>query len=568
LLVDLKQFFHLPLVEHDKKNFMDSSPKRLRTNVNVDLVKDGRAYMGTPESKTQKRSIDAFGNDPDSPGRVEPTPIRMGIVRKSLANFARSVVPPSAGKSAPPALPTIGYLAKSKAPGLPPVPKKVPPMPNQASRASAESAALPQLRPLFWHTFPPPTDRTCVWDDVDVSVTGTSDLVRQAEARLVSLFAYNQKQPASGIRSENIPPRHQQAPASQQPAIIMHGKRLMKVLDDRKTQNLAIAFRKFPEPEAVMEAIVSVDISKLTGEQVSLLLQEFPSPDMCAAIEQVESSHPEEEDYMFEWDRPEQYLLVLACIHNCKHILTVWSFAVNHHNRIEGDCGDGVSVLLPTTGASGGSNVRQQLTDFISACDAICNSTSLRSFLAVLREVGNRMNINTSRGNARGVGLESVLQFDDLKSSGQASVSLLHVVVEIWAAKNSDNTSDLLNQMKQIRKLRIPSIQEMEIDINKQNEFAKRATDSLRLYYQELEDESSMVIADKLKGLSDPVLKQIKGNLDLLAKARASWTKCLGYFCVKGDSLLSKNSNDFFDHWKKTVKLIEKYAAGGGGVSK
>jgi hypothetical protein len=399
---------------------------------------------------------------------------------------------------------------------------------------------------------------------VEVSVSGLPDLVNQAEERLVSLFAYTQR---VGIAGSNIPLRTNENAAPKNnttslnsAVVVMHGKRLMKVLDDRKTQNLAIAFRKFPEPEAVMEAIVSVDTTKLSGEQVALLLQEFPSPDLCSEIERVENSHPEEEDHLFEWDRPEQYLLVLACIHNCKNILTVWSFAVNHHSKVEGDCGGEFELSLQTVGPTG-STVRQQLADFIAACEAVCNSTTLRSFLAVLRQVGNRMNFNTPRGNARGVALESILQFDDVKSSGQGSISLLGVVVEIWLARNSDdNVNELNNQLRYIKKLRIPSIQEIEIDINKQNDLARKASESLKTYYQELEDESSMVIADKLKGLSDPVLKQIKGNLDLLHRAKGSWNKCLGYFCVKGDSALSKNSNDFFDHWKKSLKLIEKYA--------
>ena len=538
---------------------MSTSPKRIRTDLNVVNDNQSIQYTGTPESKKHLRAYDGVDSE-GSPTRVEPTPIRMGIVRKSLANFARNVVPPSLGKAAPPALPTIGYLAKSKAPNLPPPAKKPSVPPGQAARPSS---ALPQLRPLFWHTFPPPTDRTCVWDDVEVSVSGLSDLVNQAENRLVSLFAYTQRPGVGGLSSkgnENSAPKNPTS-HSNTAVVVMHGKRLMKVLDDRKTQNLAIAFRKFPEPEAVMESIVSVDTNKLSGEQVALLLQEFPSPDLCSEIERVENSHPEEEDHLFEWDRPEQYLLVLACIHNCKHILTVWSFAVNHHNKVEGDCGEYDAISSQTVGGPSGSTVRQQLTDFIAACDAVCNSTTLRSFLAVLRQVGNRMNFNTPRGNARGVALESILQFDDVKSAGQGSVSLLGVVVEIWLSRSTeDNVNELNNQLRHIKKLRIPSIQEIEIDINKQNDLAKRASDSLKTYYQELEDESSMVIADKLKALSDPVLKQIKGNLDLLQRAKNSWNKCLGYFCVKGDSALCKNSNDFFDHWKKTLKLIEKYS--------
>jgi hypothetical protein len=537
---------------------MSSSPKRVRTDLKVVPENQTNPYAGTPESKpVLTKQVD--GDSDGSPTRVEPTPIRMGVVRKSLANFARNVVPPSFGKAAPPALPTIGYLAKSKAPNLPPPMR---PTLSSSGAAPRPSSSLPQLRPLFWHTFPPPTDRSCVWDDVEVSVSGLSDLVAKAETRLVSLFAYTQRPGTGGLNStskvnENTAPKNNISSTANN-TVVMHGKRLMKVLDDRKTQNLAIAFRKFPEPEAVMEAIVSVDTKKLSGEQVALLLQEFPSPDLCSEIERVENSHPEEEDHLFEWDRPEQYLLVLACIHNCKHILTVWSFAVNHHNKVEGDCGD----YEVSNTSSTGSTVRQQLTDFIAACDAVTNSTVLRSFLAVLRQVGNRMNFNTPRGNARGVALESILQFDDVKSSGQGSISLLGVVVEIWLSRSADdNMNELNNQLRQIKKLRIPSIQEIEVDLNKQNEFAKRATDSLKTYYQELEDESSMLIADTLKGLSDPVLKQIKGSLDLLQRAKASWNKCIGYFCVKGDSNLSKNSNEFFDHWKKTLKLVEKYAS-------
>jgi hypothetical protein len=515
----------------------------------------------SPESSSSKRP--RLSDELTSPleGKPQPTPIRMGVMRQSIANMTRSALPsPAASKAVPPALPPPSQ--KGKAPGVPLglAKKSAPPLPASAGASSKPVASnLVPLRPLFWHTFVPPSDRTCVWDDVDVSVTGLSDLVRQAESKLVALFAHK-KDPAaaklgggSTARMENIRSNSQQVESKKASTgpIIMNGKRIMKVLDDRKTQNLAIALRRFPEPEAVMEAIVSVDTAKLSGEQVALLLQEFPSPDLCAEIERVENSHPEEEDHMFEWDRPEQYLLVLACIHNCREILTVWSFAVNHHNKVDGDCGDEFFV------ESSANSAKQQLSDFIAACDCVCNSTALRTFLATLREVGNRMNINTARGNARGVSVESIMQFDDVKSSG---VSLLSVVVEIWLSKNPDNLAELESQLGRLRKLRIPSVQEIEVDIQKQMETSKRASESLRKYYQELEEESSVVIADKLKVLSDPVVKQIRGNNEMLQRAKASWTKCLSYFCVKGDSMISKNSNDFFDHWKKVLKMIEKYS--------
>lgn len=535
------------------------SPKRQRTS-DILIPDDDGVCRGTPDSSCPKNRLDTESEN-DELYKVQPTPIRMGIVRQSIANFTRAAVPaPIQGKIEQSSVPSL-IAAKAKAPGLPPAMAKkgAPPLP--ASAQSQCSSNLTQLRPLFWTTFPPPTDRACIWDDVDVSVTGISDLVKQAESRLVSLFAYKRDAPPPKRSVENTPAKANEsvsknmAPSS---SIIMNGKRIMKVLDDRKTQNLSIAFRRFPEPEALMEAIVSVDTSKLSGDQVALLLQEFPSPDVCAEIERVESSHPEEDDHLFEWDRPEQYLLVLACIHNCRHILSVWSFAVNHLNKIDGDCGD--ESLMNLSG--GGSCVRQQISDFIAACDCVCNSTCLRVFLATIRQVGNRMNANSARGNARGVSIESILQFDDLKSSGSGSASLFSVVVDLWLSKNRDNYSELQNQFMKVKKLRIPSIQEIEIEISRQSEISRKAANSLKKYYEELEDESSVLIADKLKALSDPVMKQIRGNADLLQKAKASWNKCITYFCVKGDSPLTKNSNDFFDHWKKVLKMIEKYAPG------
>ncbi len=455
---------------------------------------------------------------------------------------------------------------KGKAPGLPPLPRGFAPPPPLRGGTQAPVVTLPQLRPLFWHTFPPPSDRACIWDDVDVSVSGVTELIRTAEPQLVSLFAYNQKKegadslaPKRKERRLSFSASHpKNLPAVSQPSIVMNGRRIMKVLDDRKTQNLAIALRRFPEPETVMDAITSVDTSVLSGDQVALLLQEFPSTELCAEMERVENSHPEAEDEFFDWDKPEQYLLVLACVNNCQEILTVWSFAVNHNNRVDGD-------NLNSNTPSSGSDIRQQLTDFIAACDAICNSTSLRSLLAILREVGNRMNQNTPRGNAKGVAIESILQFDDLKSNTVAgkssgSVSLFNIVVDLWLKKNSDNAVDFYNQLRTVRELRVPALHELELDIAKQNEAARKATDALKKYYEEVENENAMATADKLRNLIDPVLKQIKGNSDVLHKAKAAWNKCQSYFCIKPESLLGKNSNDFFDHWKRVLKVVEKYS--------
>merc|ERR1719362_1082719 len=156
-----------------------------------------------------------------------------------------TMTPPrgTAPGKAPPSKAPLGKAPAGKAPPGKAPPGKAPPgkaPPGKAPPLMSRSAAAvgvpvssgPKLRPLFWTTTKPPPKS--VWTDLHPPAAfDQAQLERQfalAEARTLT---------RQGSRSQ----LHQGN--SEEP------RKRLRVLDDKTSQNLAIAFKKLPAPECL-----------------------------------------------------------------------------------------------------------------------------------------------------------------------------------------------------------------------------------------------------------------------------------------------------------------------------
>jgi len=309
------------------------------------------------------------------------------------------------------------------------------------------------------------------------------------------------------------------------------GRRLLKVLDDRKTQNLNIAFRKFPCPEDVYDAIMNVNTAVLTGEHVMFLLNEVPSQEVRDEMERTESQVPSGVEY--DWDKPEQYLLALACVPNARHVLASWSFAANY-SYTQGE--------LP-----------RQLQEFSRACQCLRGSTGLVSLLRTMLAIGNRANANTPRAGAEGIAIDSLLQFDELRSPSDPTTTLLSYCVRRWLSMNKGPAwEDLTDTVGKLRTIRIAPIIDMEADIAKIGEQRQRALDALKYPH-----DADILI--RLDGMISEVSRHVDALQELGKSARNEWDTVLKYFCVKFDSQYARSSSEFFELWRKFLKQVERH---------
>jgi len=303
------------------------------------------------------------------------------------------------GKSPPPPPPKFGNAAPSqlaaspsgkRPPPPPPSGKGAPPRtpPRLGPGTPGREAVTPasrwgRLRPVFWNTitFGPNLDRdNTVWAEV----------VEQPFYLQALVSNFEQVAPRT--------PKFKMAPAAVTRRII---------LDAAKSQKLSIVLRCFPEPPDLrreLERFRGVPGEmKLSAEQVGVLAEEMPTPEMLEQMRAQELMHP-----TLKWDRPEQYLRALAKVRHYSSRLQTWAFLAKVEEATE---------------------IHAQLDKIQTGLQALRQSKVLRQFLGVVLAVGNHMNAGTTRGGAQGIQVESLLALDQIRSTATHRGSLLGFVV-------------------------------------------------------------------------------------------------------------------------------------------
>ncbi len=184
----------------------------------------------------------------------------------------------SVGKAPPPPLPPTGKAAGPPLPkgkAAPPLPSVGPSGVKKAVTALQQQpkSNLPALRPLFWSSVQPRDES--VWDQIS-KIPNKPAMFN--EQKIFQLFAATTTNPPPKKMTNPLPPPSSQgnsgasAPNKKHKPIAPVGEsRILKVLDNQKSQNLEIAFKKFPPAETIFDSILSGNVHALTGDQLKLL---------------------------------------------------------------------------------------------------------------------------------------------------------------------------------------------------------------------------------------------------------------------------------------------------------
>ena len=278
-------------------------------------------------------------------------------------------------------------------PGAPP-----PPRPGPGSKCTRDPRAGPKLRPLFWQTVTQVPSES-VWNKICPPVPFDAELLEhrfalaETRAPLASLTA---RKGGAGLASSD------------------EVRKKVRVLDDRTSQLLAIAFNKLPPAEQLAQIVESLDAFPDGLPPEALIALNAASVDQKEAVEQLRHMDiPESE--ILQLDVPERYLWVLANRPLCAAKVACGALMF------------GLAPELPDLGLA--------CKRIFAACKALRTSQLISQFISTCLAVGNAMNRGTPRDGARAVVLpDGLLKLDELRGNsdmeGVSGPSLLDFVAE------------------------------------------------------------------------------------------------------------------------------------------
>ncbi|KAL6657910.1 hypothetical protein ACP70R_005690 [Stipagrostis hirtigluma subsp. patula] len=294
--------------------------------------------------------------------------------------------PPPAPKAAPPPPPP-----KSAGPSGPPPPalpgsKIRPPPPlkksgNKVDEGAGSHEAKTKLKPFFWDKVAANANQSMVWDQIKAGSFQFN------EEMMENLFGYNtiDKKGSDGKKDLSSKDAFQ----------------LVRILDPKKAQNLAISLRALSvSPEEVCCAVK--EGNELPSDLIQTLIRWTPSSDEELRLRLYTGE-------LSQLGPAEQFLKAIIDI---PYI----------YQRLD-------SLLFMASLPEEASNVKQSFATLEVACQELKNSRLFLKLLEAVLKTGNRMNVGTFRGDAQAFKLDTLLKLSDVKGT-DGKTTLLHFVVQ------------------------------------------------------------------------------------------------------------------------------------------
>jgi hypothetical protein len=176
-----------------------------------------------------------------------------------------------------------------------------------------------------------------------------------------------------------------------------------KILSDKRFNSISIMLSMLPGLDIIVQSIRMLDNHLLNKDQVISLYKQIPSED---EISQVFSRGQINVSLL---SKPEHFLYLLSNIPQIGARMDCWQFQLQFHETAQ--------------------DLTTPFTLINEAIKAIRTSTCLRVILAIVLQVGNYMNGDTSKGQADAFDLNILNRLSMVKSSSEG-ISLLQFVIE------------------------------------------------------------------------------------------------------------------------------------------
>jgi len=457
-----------------------------------------------------------------APCGTPPPPPRLGKPVSPPGKAPAGKAPPCPGKA--------GKAPPGKGSGRAPLgpPPKAHGSGTPARYASREDDG-PKLRPLFWTTTSQAAPGS-IWSDLGCPATfDKSQLERQfvlSAARSIAGFGC---QGGSSARA-----------SSREPGSSGENSKRVRVLDDRTSQLLEIAFRKLPPPEKLASIVETLESFPDCLVAEAALALHCAATEQKEAIDQIKQLAVAESD-LSQLDVPERYLWVLGSVPHCTAKLACGALLVGPASDL-GDmrqCGDAVRIC----------------------CQALRTSEMLRKCVSTSLAVGNVLNRGTSRAGAVGVVLpDSLLKLDELRgiqdSSENGEVhgrSILDFVTQALVDDSSKNLSKSLDSIRidvekllaKVRCAQAVSLEEGESTCRKLCTQAQRAQQDLSQVQNRTS--SCNYLAERVRKVVD----EANAALKLVLTAKEEISKTQAWASVKE---IKVKSSEWFGLWAQFLE--------------
>ncbi|KAL6885535.1 hypothetical protein ACP4OV_010314 [Aristida adscensionis] len=290
-------------------------------------------------------------------------------------------------------------------PAMPGAPKPRGPPPFKKSGAAAAQAAdsnKTKLKPFFWDKVTASPDQAMVWDQIKAGSFQFN------EEKIESLFGCHAVDKKSGDGKKDLAAKE--------------GPQLVRILDAKKAQNLAISLKALSvSAEEVRNAVM--EGLELPTDLIQTLIRWTPTSDEELRLRLYAGE-------LTQLGPAEQFLRTIIDIPYIYQRLDVLLFMSS----------------LPEEAA----NAEQSFKTIEVACQELRYSRLFKKLLEAVLKTGNRMNDGTFRGGAQAFKLDTLLKLSDVKGV-DGKTTLLHFVVQeicrsegiraVRAAKEQINSS-------------------------------------------------------------------------------------------------------------------------------
>ncbi|XP_078689269.1 formin-like [Branchiostoma floridae x Branchiostoma belcheri] len=432
-----------------------------------------------------------------------------------------------------PCLMTEGHVANSTAGAIVP-PAPPPPPSGYSSFSNLISPTKPlirpklKMRPLFWKRIvlegtSEDKKPENFWSTTTEPPIDTDELER--------LFGVSARLGSEAVQFSTSPKRGK-------------GKQVGKVLEDKRSRDVAIRISRLQmSMEEVQDAIYKMDAKRLDLDRLQGLY------DMRATEKELsEIKRFRQENTQVVLDKPEEFLLQLAEVHNLQDRLECWIFTERFSETM--------------------FNLHQQMNSLMSACSELRQSEHLHAVLRLVLAAGNYMNGSTPRGQADGYQLDILAKLRDVRTKDKSG-NLLQYIVRQYCRRSGDccgpdGHTFRLPTTELMKTAREACLKDSRKTAHSMGEGLKRVKGLVQKVLEG--SEASMVTSFrcKMKPFLFHAELTLKREVRKLEEAEDTFKELLAFFDCKDPDLDNPSSffeiwerfcQDFFDCW--TVGLLD-----------
>lgn len=247
--------------------------------------------------------------------------------------------------------------------------------------------------------------------------------------------------------------------------------------DSKRAYNISIALSKFSAYtfQQLRDAILDLDKKILDTEATESLILMTPTPEEFAIVKEYIDAGGD----LTQLDKPEQFIAAMIGIPMFGARLNAQLFILSFDNSFN-------DLMAP-------------LQEIITVCNEIKSNSKLKKVFSIILSVGNILNLNTEKGDAKGFRMSSLSKLCEVRSSTKPIKTLLQYITEIiW--RDKPELLSLAEPLALVEKAMRCDLGVIEGEIQSLNGSLNKVTDTMKSAQKSNESAGPM-------GEKDPIAK-------------------------------------------------------------